>query len=192
MNRVHTGSITAPAAGATPLRAARLALKAATLALLASAGCFYPPTQAPPPPNKNKVALDQPYDLAWDAVHAVIRKNKLHINAEDPNHGIIETETNRFTLDDADCGNLKGIVGKYAAEPNEAATAVYNFEVKPNGREASTVAVQATFSAPLHIPLHPMTDVQCVSRGKSEARLLQEIVAEAAQMKRPTFAAPTD
>lgn len=173
-------------------RITRLARAVAALAMAATAGCFYPPTQAPPPQNKNQVMLDQPYDLAWDAVHAVIRKNKLHINAEDPNHGIIETETDRFTLDDADCGQLKGIVGKYAAEPNEAATAVYSFAIKPNGRKASMVGVQATFSAPLHVPLHPMRDVQCVSRGKAEARLLGEIAATAAAMRRPEFAKPTD
>ncbi len=160
--------------------------------MAATAGCFYPPARTPTPQTRNEIALDQPYDLTWDAVHAVIRKNKLHINAEDPNHGIIETETNRFTLDDADCGQLKGIVGKYAAEPNEAATAVYSFAVKPNGREASTVGVQATFSAPLHVPLRPMRDVQCVSRGKAEARLLKEIAAEAAAIRRPAFSKPTN
>jgi hypothetical protein len=155
------------------------------------AGCFYPPTQKPPSQARNQVVLDQPYDLAWDAVHHVIRKNALHIYAEDPNHGIIETETNHFTLKDADCGKLKGIIGKYDAEPDQAATAVYNFEVRPKGRKASTVSVQATFSAPLYVPLHPPRDVQCVSRGKAEARLLDQVTAEAATVRRPTFAKPT-
>jgi hypothetical protein len=188
MKRAITDSTT----GTTRHPATQLALAAAALAMAALAGCFYPPVQAPPPQNKGQVTLGQPYDIVWDAVRAVIRKNKLRINAQDPNHGIIETETNRFTLDDADCGELKGIVGKYAAEPNAAATAVYNFEVKPKGREASTVSVQATFSAPLHIPLHPMRDVQCVSRGKAEARLLKEIAVEAAAMRRPEFVKPTN
>lgn len=155
-------------------------------------GCFYAPTQKAPPALKDTVTLGQPYDLVWDAVHLVVRKNHLRINAEDPNHGIIETETNHFSLDDADCGQLKGIVGKYAAEPNEAATAVYNFEVRPRGDEASTVSVQATFSAPLHVPLHPIRDVQCVSRGKAEARLLKQITAEAATMRRPAFVKPSN
>lgn len=164
----------------------------ALLAAAALAGCFYPPTEAPPPLKKETVTLDRPYDLAWDAIHAVIRRNNLKINAENPNQGIVETETNRFTLKDADCGKLKGIVGKYAAEPDLAATAVYSFEVKPKGREASTVSVQATFSAPLQVPLHPTRDVQCVSRGTAEARLLKEIVAEAAAMHRPAFAKPAN
>lgn len=159
---------------------------------LAMAGCFYPPTETPPPLKKDTVTLDRPYDLVWDAVHLVIRKNNLRINAENPNQGIIETETNHFTLEDADCGKLKGIVGKYAAEPNLAATAVYNFNVKPDGREASTVSVQATFSAPLHIPLHPMHNVECVSRGTAETRLLKEIVAEAAATHRQRFVKPAN
>src|ERR1700752_3774675 len=96
---------------------------ALAMASMASA-CFYPPTQKPPAPGKDEVTLAQPYDLAWDAVHKVIRENKLRINADDPNQGIIETETNQFTLDDADCGKVKGVSGKYAAEPDRAATAV--------------------------------------------------------------------
>jgi hypothetical protein len=159
---------------------------------MTAAGCFYPPTQKPPPQIRNEVVVHQPYDLAWDAVHVVIRKNSLHINAEDPNNGIIETEVTHFTLKDADCGRLKGIIGKYAAEPDQAATAVYNFDVKPKGREASIVSIQATFSAPLYVPLHPPRDVQCVSRGKAEARLLAQVTAEAATIHRPAFAKPTN
>lgn len=164
----------------------------ASVIAAAISGCFYPATEAPPPVSKETVTLDRPYDLAWDAIHAVIRKNDLRINAENPNHGIIETEHNGFSLDDADCGRLKGIIGKYAAEPGLDATAVYNFEIRPKGDEASTVSVEAIFSAPLHIPLHPMRSVRCVSRGKAEARLLNEIVAEAAAMHRPRFVKPTD
>jgi uncharacterized lipoprotein len=171
--------------------AARFSVAAlVVLAAAALAGCFYPPTETPPPVKKDTITLDRPYDLVWEAVHAVIHKNNLQINAENPNHGIIETEKNGFSLKDADCGQLKGVLGKYAAEPDLAATTVYNFEVKPKGNEASTVSVQATFSAPLHIPLHPPRDVQCVSRGRAEARLLKEIAAEAAMIHRLRFAKP--
>ena len=117
-------------------------------------------------------------------------ENKLRVNADDPNQGIIETETNQFTLDDADCGKLKGVSGKYAAEPDRAATVVYYFKVKPKGHEASIVSVQATFSAPLYIPLHTPRDEQCVSRGKAEARLLKQVAEEAAAIHRPTFVKP--
>jgi len=162
---------------------------ALVMASLAS-GCFYPPTLKPPAPGKDEVTLGEPYDLVWDAVHNVIRENKLRVNADDPNQGIVETETNRFTLEDADCGSLKGVSGKYAAEPDRAATAVYYFKVKPKGHQTSIVSVQATFSAPLYIPLHPPRDVQCVSRGKAEARLLREIAEQAATIHRPAFARP--
>lgn len=163
-----------------------IAFGAASLA----SGCFYPPTQKPPTPSKDEITLGQPYDLVWDAVHNVIRDNKLRINADDPNQGIVETETNQFTLADADCGKLKGISGKYAAEPDRAATAVYYFKVKPKGHEASIVSVQATFSAPLYVPLRPPRDVQCVSRGKAEARLLRQVTEQAAAIHRPTFVKP--
>lgn len=153
-------------------------------------GCFYPPTQKPPAPGRDEVTLGAPYDLVWDAVHNVIKENKLRINADDPNQGIVETETNQFTLDDADCGQVKGISSKYAAEPDRASTAVYYFKVKPKGHEASIVSVQATFSAPLYIPLRPTRDEQCVSRGKAEARLLKQIAEQAAAIHRPTFVKP--
>lgn len=155
-----------------------------------AAGCFYPPTQKSPAPSKNEITLDQPYDIVWDAVHNVIRERKLRVNADDPNQGIVETETNQFTLEDADCGKVKGISTKYAAEPDRAATAVYYFKVKPKGHEGSTVSVQATFSAPLYIPLHSPRDEQCVSRGKAEARLLNEVAEQAAATHRPTFVKP--
>jgi hypothetical protein len=169
----------------------RWAPVALAMASMAS-GCFYPPTQKPPAPSKNEVTLAQSYDLVWDAVHNVIRENKLRINADDPNQGIVETETNKFTLDDADCGKVKGVSGKYAAEPDRAATAVYYFKVKPKGHEASIVSVQATFSAPLYIPLHPPRNEQCVSRGKAEARLLKQVAEEAAAIHRPTFVKPAN
>jgi uncharacterized lipoprotein len=169
--------------------ARRWAVMTLGMASLAS-GCFYPPTEQPPAPSKDEVTLSEPYDIAWDAVHDVIKEHKLRINADDPNQGIVETETNRFTLEDADCGKLKGVSTKYAAEPDRAATAVYYFKVKPKGREASTVSVQATFSAPLYVPLHTPRDEQCVSRGKAEARLLGEIAEQAAAIHRPTFVKP--
>lgn len=167
-------------------RWAAIALATAAMA----SGCFYPPTQKPPAPGKDELTLAQPYDLVWDAVHNVIRQNKLRVNADDPNQGIVETETDHFTLKDADCGKVKGVSTRYAAEPDRAATAVYYFKVKPKGHEASVVSVQATFSAPLYVPLHPPRDVQCVSRGKAEARLLKQIAGEAAAIHRPTFAKP--
>jgi hypothetical protein len=154
-------------------------------------GCFYPPTEQPPPPSKDEITIDRPYDMVWDAVHNVIKQNKLRVNADDPNQGIVETETNQFTLAEADCGELKDIGGKHAAEPDRAATAVYFFKVKPAGHESSTVSVQATFSAPLYVPLHPPRAMQCVSRGKAEAKLLKQVAERAAAMHRPTFAKPS-
>jgi hypothetical protein len=154
------------------------------------AGCFYPPTQKPPAPDANQVALEYPYDIVWDAVHEVVRKNHLTVNADDPNRGIVEAQSSHFTLADADCGKLKGISGKYASEPDRAATAVYYFKVKPKGTEETTVNVQATFSAPLYVPLHTPRSEQCVSRGKAEARLLGEIAETAATMRRPVFTKP--
>jgi hypothetical protein len=171
-------------------RARRWAAGALAMAALAS-GCFYPPTRQPPPPSKDEITIDRPYDMVWDAVHNVIKDNKLRVNADDPNQGIVETETDQFTLAEADCGQLKDIGGKHAAEPDRAATAVYFFKVRPAGHESSTVSVQATFSAPLYVPLHPPRAVQCVSRGKAEARLLEQVAEQAAAMHRPSFAKPS-
>ena len=185
-NGMNRAIATATTMAALIRRWAAIALALSSMA----SGCFYPPTQKPPAPSKDEVTLAQPYDLVWDAVHNVIRENKLRINADDPNQGIIETETNQFTLDDADCGKLKGVSGKYAAEPDRAATVVYYFRVKPKGHEASIVSVQATFSAPLYIPLHRPRDEQCVSRGKAEARLLKQVAEEAAAIHRPSFVKP--
>lgn len=177
------------------INATRLVPRRTMMALVMAAlmtGCFYPPTQKPPALSKDEVTLDVSYDLVWDAVHEVIRENKLRINADDPNQGIVETETNRFTLEDADCGKLKGVSATYAAEPDRASTAVYYFKVKPKGQEASVVSVQATFSAPLYVPLHTPRDEQCVSRGKAEARLLGQIAREAATIRRPAFVKPAN
>lgn len=155
-------------------------------------GCFYPPEQKPLPLNSTQVTIAVPYDLAWDAVHAVAAANNYKILAEDPNNGILETQaTGGFTLAAADCGKLKGIVGKYKAEPDPAASAVYNFQVKPQGNEASVVSLQAAFTAPLHVPMHPMSDVQCVSRGTEESRLLEEVARMTDKEHRPDFIPPT-
>jgi hypothetical protein len=191
LQRTQFNGMNRAIATATTMAALMRRWTAIALALASMAsGCFYPPTQKPPAPSKDEVTLPQPYDMVWDAVHNVIRENKLRINADDPNQGIIETETNQFTLADADCGKLKGVSTKYAAVPDRAATAVYYFKVKPKGHEASIVSVQATFSAPLYIPLHRPRDEQCVSRGKAEARLLGQVTEEAAAMHRPTFVKP--
>jgi len=149
-------------------------------------GCFYPPVEKPLPPRSTQVTLSVPYDLAWDAIQAIVARNECKIIADDPNNGILETQaTGGFSLAAADCGALKGIVGKYKAEPDADASAVYNFLVKPQGNEASVVSLQATFTAPLHIPMHPMSDVQCVSRGTEESRLLQEVSDQTVQERRP-------
>lgn len=153
-------------------------------------GCFYPPVEKPLPPKSTQLTLSVPYDLAWDAVQTVVARNNFKIIADDPNNGILETQaTGGFSLTAADCGALKGIVGKYKAEPDADASAVYNFLVKPQGGEASVVTLQATFTAPLHVPMHPMSDVQCVSRGIEESRLLQEVSEQAVDERRP-FSAP--
>jgi hypothetical protein len=172
------------------MKAGALCFLCFLVAAIGFAGCFYPPLQKPPNDKQGRVVLSLPYDLAWNAVNAVIAKNGYRVVAHDPNHGIIETETNHFTLQDADCGQLKGVVGKYAAEPGQDASAVYNFHLKPNGKESSLVSVQATYSAPLHVPFHPLSDVQCVSRGVEEARLLKEIAQQAKETHRPTFKEP--
>jgi uncharacterized lipoprotein len=156
-------------------------------------GCFYPPTQQQQQQslaNGGQVKLAIPYDLAWDAVHAVISENDYHVITEDPNHGIIETQAPKsFTLKDADCGHIRNVL-RYSAEPEQDSTAVYNFEVKPADRESSLVSVQATFTAQVQVPFHPLSDQQCVSRGVQESRLLKQIEARAAQEHRPEYKAP--
>ncbi len=153
------------------VRYAGIIIIAATLA-----GCFYPPLQKPLPDSRTLLILHSPYYKVWDAVHEVIVKNGYRIIIENPDQGTIEAQApGAFALADADCGKLRGIGGKYSAEPDPNATALYDFQVKPQGNEASTVYVQGTFTAPLHVPLHPVQDGQCVSRGTQEARLLAEI-----------------
>jgi len=159
----------------------------------ALAGCFYPPRQKPMPDSSISVTVATPYDLTWEAVHAVIGSNGYNVIADDPNNGIIETQAvGGFSPKNADCGKLKGIAGKYQAEPDADSSAVYNFQVKPQGNEASMVSVQAVYTTPLHIPMHPMSHVQCVSRGFEESRLLKEISEQARNEHRPEFKPPAE
>ena len=162
------------------------------LLAIAAAGCFYPPVQKPLPDEKNQLILAIPFDLAWDAVHTVIAHNGFHIIAEDPNNGIIESQAaTGFSLKDADCGDVRGIALKYHAEPDPASSVVYNFNVKPDGNEASVISLQAVFTSSLEIPMRPMKEENCVSRGKQEARLLKQIAQQAQKEHRPQFRTPT-
>ncbi|HZP45036.1 MAG TPA: hypothetical protein VFB15_05250 [Candidatus Binataceae bacterium] len=150
------------------------------------AGCVYAPQQNPPAANRTTVTLALPYDLAWDAVQTVVANNQFHIVTANPNDGTLEAEAPvPFTLQDADCGALRGIAGKVNEEPDPDSSAVYDFTIKPIEREQSTVSVAATFTAPLHVPLRPLSSVHCVSRGRQEARLLNEIQIEATREHRP-------
>jgi hypothetical protein len=154
------------------------------MALLA--GCFYPPQAAPPAPTRTAVTLDQPYDLAWDALHTVVVQNALHIITENPDSGALEAQAvGGFTLADADCGKVRGIGGKVDAEPDPDASIVYDFLVKPQEAHTTVVSVSATFTAPLNVPLHPPSDEQCVSRGVEEARLLKQIKEQSLLERHP-------
>jgi hypothetical protein len=172
-----------------------LSQKHTTLAILAAllfSGCIYPPTTQPPPDAKQQVVISLPYDLAWDAVNKVIAQNSLRVQATDSNAGIIETVGPRFTLHDADCGRIKNFIGTYPAEPELNASTVYTFGVHPRGPEASIVQVLATFNSPVKVPLRPATDVDCVSYGIQESNLLRQVLAQATQTHRPTFAKPAE
>src|SRR6266481_1666810 len=57
---------------------------------LCGVGCLYPPVTQPPPDAQQEVVIPLPYDLAWDAVNAVITKNSFHVQAQDMTNGIIE------------------------------------------------------------------------------------------------------
>jgi hypothetical protein len=155
---------------------------------LALAGCFIPPVTQPPPDEQQQVVIALPYDLAWDAVNAVITENSFHVQAQDMTNGIIEAVGPRFTLHDADCGKIKSVAGAYTAEPQANSSSVYNFLVRPRGREATLVEVRATFNSSVAIPLHPATDVDCVSHGIQESNLLREVLVEAKKTHRPEFA----
>lgn len=149
-------------------------------------GCYYPAQIQPPPPAKTQTVVEIPYDLTWDAVHSVVDKNGFKILGDDPNHGIIEAEAHSFTLGDADCGQMKSVASRYTAEPDPGGSAVYNFKVDPAGPQATNVSVNATYTTPLHVPFHPVTDFLCVSRGTQEARLLNEVDAAAHLERRPS------
>src|SRR5215831_20102969 len=95
------------------------------------ASCFNPPIAQEPPESKTTAVVPLPFDLTWTAVTDVIKLNDYRIQAQDPNHGILEVLGHRFTLQDADCGKIESIVGNYPAEPESNATAVYNFHVTP-------------------------------------------------------------
>ncbi len=128
-----------------------------------------------------------PYDLTWTAVNDVIRQNGYKVVVANPNHGIIEVQGRSFSLQDADCGRIKGVVGTYAATPENDASAVFNFHVSAVSNHKSTVEVRATFASPLKVPLHPMQNEECVSRGAQESRLLQQILAQATVTKPPAY-----
>src|SRR5271156_3541223 len=160
------------------------------LAALAVAGCLYPPQSEPPPDEQQQVVIPLPYDLAWDAVNAVITENSFHVQAQDMTNGIIEAAGPRFTLHDADCGKVRSVAGSYTAEPELNSSSVYNFLVRPRGTEATLVEVRATFNSSVKVPLQPATDVDCVSYGIQESNLLREVLAEARKTHRPVFARP--
>jgi hypothetical protein len=126
-----------------------------------------------------------PYDLAWQAVQTVVAQNSFHVVTANPNSGTLEAQSvGGFTVIDADCGQLRGIAGKVDEEPDPDASAVYDFHVEARQTEVSAVSVEATFTAPLHAPLRPLSDVQCVSRGRQEARLLDQVKVEASKAHR--------
>ncbi|MGD0119289.1 MAG: hypothetical protein ABSD30_14575 [Candidatus Binatus sp.] len=160
------------------------------VAVLVVSGCLYPPEAQPPPDEKQQVVIPLPYDLAWDAVNSVITQNSFRVQAQDMTNGIIEAAGPRFTLQDADCGKIKSVVGAYTAEPELNSSSVYNFLVRPRGPEASLVEVRATFNSPVKVPLHQSTDVDCVSHGIQESNLLREVLVEAKQTHRPEYAKP--
>jgi hypothetical protein len=141
-----------------------------------SAGCFYPPRERPLPDARSHLILHSPYYKVWDAVHDVLEHGDYRIINENPDEGIIEAQAaGGFTLADADCGKLRAVAGKYNAEPDLIATALYDFQIKPRGNESASVSVQGTFTTPVHVPLHPVRGGQCVSNGTQEARLLSAI-----------------
>src|SRR6202050_605595 len=158
------------------------------VAALFAVGCLYPPVTQPPPDEKQEVVIPLPYDLAWDAVNAVITKNSFNVQAQDMTNGIIEAAGPLFTLQDADCGKIKGVAGSYAADPEPDSSSVYNFLVRPRGPEATLVEVRATFNSSVKVPLHPATDVDCVSHGIQESNLLREVLVAAKETHRPVFA----
>jgi len=160
----------------------------ATAVSVSAVACFYPPSTVPPPDEKERTVIPLPYDLAWDVVNNVIKRNGLHVDASEPSQrGIIEASGPRFTLQEADCGTVKSIAGAYAALPESNSTSVYNFLVKPHGPESTMVQVEVSYNSPVKVPFHPTTDVDCISRGTDESRILSEIIAEARVTHRPEY-----
>jgi hypothetical protein len=159
-------------------------------AAAAISGCFYPPMAHPPSADQERTRLEVPYDLAWDAINSVIKRNNYSVRAQDPTHGIVEAQGTTFTLQDADCGEFRSLGGRFAVDPGAASSAEYNFHLKADGPEASIVEVEATFVAPLALPLRRPSSTECVSRGTNESRLLGEVVKQAAQERRPIYMKP--
>jgi hypothetical protein len=157
---------------------------------IALCGCFYPSLSSPPSPAQNRIILALPYDLAWDAVNTVIKQNRYALRAQDPIHGVIEAQGTSFTAQDADCGESRSLGGRTPVEPTSDSSAEYNFHLTADGPESCRVEVEAVFITPVVIAFHPASDVQCVSRGIEEARLLKQIKAQAASMRRPTYKLP--
>lgn len=165
---------------------------AVLIASLLLNACYYPTTRQPPPAERTQVVLQLPYDLALDAVTHVIKAHDYRIQANDPTHGVIEAQTARFSVADADCGVIGTAIGKELAAPTQDSSAVYTFHIKPKGPEASTVAIQAVFATPIRVPFHPLSNAECVSRGVQEVQLLKEIEQQAAVTHRPAYkAAPS-
>jgi hypothetical protein len=159
-------------------------------AALAISGCFYPPLIRPPSGDQEHARVEVPYDLAWDAVNSVIKRNSYAVRAQDPNHGIVEAQGTTFTLQDADCGEFRSLGGRFAVDPGAASSAEYTFHLKADGPEASIVEIEATFVAPLALPLRRPSSTECVSRGSNESRLLGEVVEQAVQERRPIYTKP--
>ncbi len=157
---------------------------------IAAGGCFYPPATQETPESKTRAVVPLPFDLTWTAVNEVVKQNDFRIQAQEPNHGILEVMGRQFSLQDADCGKITSIAGSYAAEPEADATSVFNIRVQPVSNESTRVDVRATFESPLRVPLHPYQDVQCVSRGSEESRLLQQILAQARITRPPEYRKP--
>ncbi len=160
------------------------------LVSIVAAGCFYPPATQETPESKTRVVVPLPFDLTWTAVNEVVKQNDYRIQAQEPNHGILEVMGRQFSLQDADCGKITSISGSYAAEPESDATSVFNIRVRPVSNESTQVDVRATFESPLRVPLHPYRDVQCVSRGSEESRLLQQILAQSRITHPPEYRKP--
>jgi hypothetical protein len=154
-------------------------------------GCYYPPLTQPPLEKKTRTVVPVPYDLTWDAIHTVVKKNEYKIEGDDPDHGIVEAEAHSFTLADADCGKMRSVGTKYDADPLPGGSAVYNFKVEPAGPQSTDLSVIATYSTPLHVPFERITDFQCISRGNQEARLIREVEKAAEEAHRPVYTAPS-